>query len=557
MESTNNNAIRIFLCYASDDKSFARELHKKLVNYEFDVWFDEERLLPGQNWDMEIQKSVRLSDVVLICLSGQSVNKEGYVQKEIKIALDVADEKPDGTIFIIPIRIEDCAVPERIKRWQWIDLFSLESEADNNNYEKLVKSLKLRAKQKETNLSSLGYKGKYFTPSPFFFAPSRAWIFPNYRNILNKNTSPELNADEIQNLANKLEATLLSLNTPAQVVQKNVASRILRFGVEPLFKKTKDFKHIKVSVSDISLVINDIAMSLGVKVVQVKAISGRSYIGIDILYKDRFDINLLDILESKDYPKEQKPLTIVLGKEIDGQSVLLNLSSSPNILIGGATHSGKSTCLVGCIYSLLVNNSPNEVKMLFVDIRRVEFSMFFDIPHLLSSVINDKDTAISAFGWLLDEANERKGLFSKRGVRNIDEYNSQAQFEEKLSFIIVFISELSDLITPSSNRLQTLVATISGLARITGIHLIAATQQLSSEVITNIKPSFLNRIALKTLSELESVNIINQPGAENLFGRGDMLLLSAGNSEAIRLQGVLISEDEVVRLVDFWKSQTI
>jgi len=552
MKTINNSSIRVFLCHASNDKFFVRELYKKLIKNKFDVWFDEEQLLPGQNWDKEIQNAVRLADVAIICLSSQSVTKEGYIQKEIKVALDIADEKPEGAIFIIPIRIEDCAVPERIKHWQWIDLFSLESEIDNNNYEKLVKSLELRAKQKETSFSSLDYKGKCFTPYPFFFMPSRAWIFPNYRNILNKIDLLVFDENEIEKLKNKLEATLSSLNTPATVVKIRTGPRIIRFEVEPLFK----IENVKVNVSDISAVINDIAMSLSVKDVQVNSISDRSYISIDIFHKEKIDVNLLEILVSSDYLKKQKPLTVILGREIDGRPLFINLSTFPNILIGGATHSGKSTCLMGCIYSLLVNNSPNEVKILFVDIRGVEFSIFFDIPHLLSSIINDKDTVISAFDWLLSEANERKRLFSKLGAQNIEEYNSQAQFEEKLSFIVVFISELSDLIIPSSDKLQGLISKISGSAKITGIHLIATTQQLASEAIIDLKPNFQNRIALKTASASDSVSIINRPGAEKLFGYGDMLFQSANNSEPVRLQGVLISEDETTRLVDFWKSQS-
>jgi len=345
---------------------------------------------------------------------------------------------------------------------------------------------------------------------------------------------------------------LSSLNTPATVVKIRTGPRIIRFEVEPLFK----IENVKVNVSDISAVINDIAMSLSVKDVQVNSISDRSYIGIDIFHKEKIDVNLLEILVSSDYLKKQKPLTVILGREIDGRPLFINLSTSPNILIGGATHSGKSTCLMGCIYSLLVNNSPNEVKILFVDIRGVEFSIFFDIPHLLSSIINDKDTVISAFDWLLSEANERKRLFSKLGAQNIEEYNSQAQFEEKLSFIVVFISELSDLIIPSSDKLQGLISKISGSAKITGIHLIATTQQLASEAIIDLKPNFQNRIALKTASASDSVSIINRPGAEKLFGYGDMLFQSANNSEPVRLQGVLISEDETTRLVDFWKSQS-
>lgn len=559
MESANSHTIRIFLCYASDDKSFARELYKKLVNYEFDVWFDEERLLPGQNWDIEIQKSVRLADVVLICLSGRSVNKEGYVQKEIKIALDIAEEKPEGAIFIIPIRIEDCFVPERIKPWQWIDLFSSENKTSSNNFEKLIKSLKLRASQKEKRLS-FGDVEKLFTPSAFYFLSNRAWIFPNYKNILDETETPKWDENKISYLARALETTLSSLNVPAQVMRISIGPRYIRFGVEPLFRINKKSEKIKVSISNIVAADKDIASAMGVKDVQINLMHERnfSYIGIDMHHSEDFSVRLLSIVESQKFLTEQKPHTLILGRDVEGYPIYLNLSRFSNVLIGGTIRSGRSTCLTGCICSLLINNSPNEVKIILVDTRRVEFSMFSGLPHLIAPAINDKPTILSSFRWLLDDIKEREGLFSKFRVRNIDEYNARVRFEEKLPQLVMFISELSDLIEPTKNELQILLSKISGAARVTGIHVIAATQQLSPAILTDtIKQSFSDRIALKTISGSDSSNIIEQPGAEKLLGNGDMFFLRAGINEPVRLQGLLISDYEVNQLVNSWKSQII
>ena len=557
MNYTNKTSIKVFLCYASDDKSFARGIFKDLTNQSFDVWFDEESLLPGQDWDRAIREAVRLADVVLICLSKKSINKEGYIQKEIRIALDVAEEKPDGTIFIIPIRIEDCLVPTRINRWQWIDFYP--SSSRENNYQKLIKSLKLRAEQKEGNLLPVRAIEKPFIPLPFFFTSSKAWISPNYKNVLNKSNNLLIDEDKISNLVYILEEAMSSLNIPARVVRISKGPRFLRFGVEPLFRRNKNFENIKVSINDIVARSSDIALALGAKNINISyAHDNYSYIGIDIPHENPFDVNLLDIVESKEYQVKQKPLSIVLGRDIEGTPVLLNLANSPNLLIGGAMGSGKSACLTGCICSLLINNSPNEIQILFIDTRKIEFSVFSGIPHLLSSAINEAEEIISSLKWLFDQANERKKLFSKHKSRNVNEYNSQVDFEEKLPHIVVFIGELSDLITYPTNEAQTLLTAIAGAARITGIHIIAAIQLLPQETIAEpIKQSFTSRIALRTSSSFDSTNIIGQPGAEKLFGNGDMILLSIGHNTQVHMQGILISEDEVSRVVNFWKSQTV
>ena len=209
MLTKDSRPVRVFLCHASNDKPSVRRLYKKLSEENIDVWFDEQRLLPGQDWDMEIQKAVRASDVVIICLSENSVTKEGYVQKEIKIALDVADEKPDGTIFIIPVRLEECNVPDRIKRWQWIDLFSHITNIDNTNYRKLIKSLEVRSNQINLRLRSEGYDAGIFRPSDLVFAPYRAWIYPVFENILNRTSAHPPNDDEIRMLGNRIEKSLI------------------------------------------------------------------------------------------------------------------------------------------------------------------------------------------------------------------------------------------------------------------------------------------------------------------------------------------------------------
>lgn len=558
MDIQKINRLNVFLCYASDDKVFARGLSKQLINEKIDVWFDENSLLPGQDWENEIRRAVRQADVVIICLSKQSINKEGYIQKEIRLALDVADEKPDGTIYIIPVRKEDCPVPERLTKLQWIDLFSSEVKVIKENYEKILKSLNVRIAQKEKGLTNITHKETVFIPSNSFSSPKRAWISPNYLNFLSNSKSLDIDETKIKSLAYELENTLSLLNAPARVVMIARGPRFIRFGVEPLFKRNKNAEDVRVSLSDIQSKSNDISLALAAKIVQIDYVqdSVKGYIAIDMLHNQSVDVNLLSIMRSEVYQKKHYVLPVVLGRDIVGMPVVLDISTSPNLLVGGMSNSGKTTCIQGCASSLFVSCSPNEVQVLFVDMKRIEFSAFSGIPHLISPVINDLSLVIPMLKWLLGQSNDRKILFSKSKVRNIDQYNTQANFEEKIPYIVLFISELSDLSSLKYKKVYELISAILNLSRITGIHIIATTQVLSSDfLIENIKQGFPNRIALKMSSALDSTNLIGRQGAEKLLGNGDMLFLGTGHNGLSRLQGVIVSDFEIDKLVTSWKAQ--
>ena len=426
MNTTSKNHLNVFLCHATDDKPSVRKLYERLKDDGIDVWFDEKNLLPGQDWDIEIQKAVRQSDVVIICLSKKSVTKEGYVQKEIRFALDVADEKPEGTIYLIPTRLEKCQVPHRISRWQWIDLFSTNSVIDANQYRKLFNSLELRAEQININLQKVEKKtGREFIPDEQAFLPPRAWIYPIPGNILNKAIKPNSESDYyIQNIARRIEDELASLDAPAWVVEISYGPRFIQFGVEPLFRVVGE-KRVKVKVDEIISAIGDLSVSLGRSMDFQPSILGRGNIGILIQREKPLNVNLLDILESEEFYKHQKPLTIALGKDVTGKPILLDIPIAPNVLIAGKPSSGISTCLFSFISSLLLNYSPNDLRLLFIDTRKVEFAFFRDIPHLISDMLTEEDEIISSFKWLLNEADERKKLFEKLKVRNIVDYNKK------------------------------------------------------------------------------------------------------------------------------------
>jgi S-DNA-T family DNA segregation ATPase FtsK/SpoIIIE len=556
----SKNHLHVFLCHATDDKKLVRKLYEKLINDGIDVWFDEEKLLPGQDWDIEIQKAVRQSDVVIVCLSKKSVTKEGYVQKEIKIALDVADEKPEGTIYLIPTRLEECNVPFRLNRWQWIDLFSTEATVDLKSYGKLLKSLEFRAEQINTKLQEVEKNSaKEFIPNEQAFMLPRAWIYPIPGDILNKAIEPNIESEYyIQYEARKIEDGLASLDAPAQVVVIYRGPRFIQFGLEPLFKVVDD-KRVKVRVDEIISAISDLALSLGQSMGFQAPILGQGYIGILIQREKPLNVYLLDILESDEFYRHQRLLTIALGRDVTGKPILLDLPVAPNVLIAGKPGSGLSTCLFGLVSSLLINYSPNDLRLLFIDTRKVEFAFFRDIPHLVSDMVTDELASTSVFEWLLKEAEERKRLFVKLQVRNLVEYNERAPFEEKIPFYVVFIGELSDLMfSESKQKLETMISRLAGLARTVGIHLVIATQRPSEEIITSlIKGNISNCIALTTRSEIDSINVINQNGAEKLLGRGDMLLSRPQHDSPTRLQGTFVAENEIENLVEFWRKQVI
>ena len=303
----------------------------------------------------------------------------------------------------------------------------------------------------------------------------RAWIYPVPKNVLNKPIKPKIKPEYIEYQARQIENSLASLDAPAQVVVIYSGPRFTQFGVEPLFKVVDD-KRVRVRVDEIISAISDLSLSLGRSVDFQVPVLGRGYIGILIQREKPLNVYLLDILESEEFYKQKMPLTVLLGKDINSKPILLDLSLAPNMLIAGKPGSGMSTCLFGLISSLLVNYNPNDLRLLFIDTRKVEFAFFRDVPHLISDMITDGDVLISAFEWLLNEAEERKRLFVKLHVRNLVEYNEKAPFEEKIPFYVVFIGELWDLMVSESKQIvETMISKLAGLARMVGIHLVIAT----------------------------------------------------------------------------------
>lgn len=316
-----------------------------------------------------------------------------------------------------------------------------------------------------------------------------------------------------------------------------------------------------VKVNRIVNLADDIALALASADVRVLApIPGRSAVGIEVPNEHRELVTLGDILAAAPPEKFKSPLTVAIGKDITGQTVLADLSQMPHLLIAGATGSGKSVCLNGILVSLLLKAKPEQVKLILIDPKRIELNLYNDIPHLLIPVVTNPKEAATALSWAVAEMEARFHLLADAKVRNINSYNEVvSQFEdgrEPLPYIVVVIDELADLMMVAAGEVEDGICRLAQMARAVGIHLVVATQRPSADVITGlIKANITARIAFSVSSQVDSRVVLDCTGAEKLVGKGDMLFLSPENSKPRRLQGAFVTESEVELVTGYVKKQ--
>ncbi len=309
-----------------------------------------------------------------------------------------------------------------------------------------------------------------------------------------------------------------------------------------------------IKISKILSLVDDLALGLSAKSVRIVApIPGKNVIGIEISNPQREWVYLKEILESPVFKKAESPLTIALGKDIFGNPVVTDLIKMPHLLIAGSTGSGKSIFLHSVILSLIYKSTPEQVRFLMIDPKRIELSVYEGIPYLLNPVVLEPKTATKALHWAVSEMERRYSLFEEVSARNLESYNEQ--FEEKLPYIVIIIDELADLMVVSSKEVETLLTRLAQMARAAGIHLLIATQRPSVDVITGlIKANFPSRISFQVTSKVDSRTILDTQGAERLLGAGDMLFLPPGSSSLKRIHAPYVSEKEVKRVVEYLKS---
>ena len=357
-------------------------------------------------------------------------------------------------------------------------------------------------------------------------------------------------------MARIIEDTLASFDIPAQVVQINVGPTVTQFGVQPGTYE-KNGQTVRVRISKIVALADDLALALAASPVRIEApVPGESYIGIEVPNPEPTLVSLRGVLEDPGFKEIESPLAIPLGRDVSGEAVAADLHKLPHLLIAGATGSGKSVAMNAIICGLLFSNPPEQVKMLMVDPKRVEFPGYNGLPHLLAPVVTDPEEASGALSWLLVEMDKRYDLFSDVGVRNIDGYNEKAPPEQQLPYIVMFVDELADLMMTSPEVIEAKLVRLAQMARATGIHLVIATQRPSVDVVTGlIKANFPARLAFAVSSQIDSRVILDEPGAEKLLGRGDGIFMAPDSPQLRRVQGCFVSDGEIRSLVDWWQAQ--
>jgi DNA segregation ATPase FtsK/SpoIIIE, S-DNA-T family len=389
-------------------------------------------------------------------------------------------------------------------------------------------------------------------------APAIQWVLPEIKNILDQGTVSEINEDFIKQRAHLIEETLASFGAPAQVVEISRGPTITQFGVEPLFVETRGGR-TRVRVSKIASLADDLALALAAPRIRIQApVPGHSYVGIEVPNDEMALVALRDILESETFQRNKPPLRFALGQDVAGHPITANLESMPHLLIAGTTGSGKSVCVNALLTCFLLNNTPDDLRLVLVDPKRVELTGYNGIPHLLAPVVVEMERVVGAMQWMTREMDKRYHEFAKIGARNITDYNARmkAQGGRKFPFLMIVIDELADLMMIAPDETERTITRLAQLARATGIHMILATQRPSVDVVTGlIKANFPARIAFAVASGVDSRVILDQPGAERLLGRGDMLYQAPDAPAPARLQGVFVSDHEIQRLVEYWRTQ--
>lgn len=396
---------------------------------------------------------------------------------------------------------------------------------------------------------------------PRIIGGTQEWRLPPLADIFENNVEVEISQQEIRARVKVIEDTLRSFGVPAKVVEVNQGPTITQFGVEPGYVERKDsqgrLRQVKVKVSKISSLADDLALALSASPVRIQApVPGRPVVGIEVPNAQASLVGLKGILESEVYQSMKSKLKVALGQDVAGRPIVADLATMPHLLIAGATGSGKSVCINAIIACLLCQNIPDDLRMIMVDPKRVELTAFNGIPHLLAPVVVDVERVVGILKWVTGEMDGRYKKFAKARARDIESFNEMAasRSEQKLPYIVVLIDELADLMIVSPDEVERLVCRIAQMARATGIHLVMATQRPSVDVVTGlIKANFPARISFAVTSQIDSRVILDGPGAEKLLGRGDMLYMASDSSELVRLQGSFVSDTELRRLIAFWK----
>lgn len=500
---------------------------------------------------------VGLFFVLAICLFGYDY----FIKREKK-------EKPKQKEKKKETKIEDVPIHEGKTDSVFVDVDNdfIDLEENKPSFQ-IIEADDPKPKKKETSKKRASKPKKeeksikeHIDSVPVSYVDTQEDPYVNYRlprlsilDSVQRKSRTSTNATVAKQQGQKLIDILYEYGVNAKLVQIHIGPSVTKFEIKP---------ELGVRVSKISNLANDIKMALAATDLRIEApIPGKSAVGIEIPNVEKTPVQMKELMQSIPKEFDSKKLLFCLGKDLTGDNVYGELNRMPHLLIAGATGSGKSVCVNSIICSLLLRTKPDEVKMILIDPKKVEFTPYNDVPHLLAPVITDGDLANKGLKVVVEMMDHRYDLFGNLGVRNIQAYNEYVlnhpdEHLKPLPRLVVIIDELADLMLVAAKEVEASVQRITQLARAAGIHLVVATQRPSVDVITGvIKANIPSRIAFAVSQAVDSRTILDQAGAEQLLGNGDMLYLPNGETSPKRIQGVYIKDEEVNRICEYVKSQ--
>lgn len=500
---------------------------------------------------------VGLFFVLAICLFGYDY----FIKREKK-------EKPKQKEKKKETKIEDVPIHEGKTDSVFVDVDNdfIDLEENKPSFQ-IIEADDPKPKKKETSKKRASKPKKeeksieeHVDSVPVSYVDTQEDPYVNYRlprlsilDSVQRKSRTSTNATVAKQQGQKLIDILYEYGVNAKLVQIHIGPSVTKFEIKP---------ELGVRVSKISNLANDIKMALAATDLRIEApIPGKSAVGIEIPNVEKTPVQMKELMQSIPKEFDSKKLLFCLGKDLTGDNVYGELNRMPHLLIAGATGSGKSVCVNSIICSLLLRTKPDEVKMILIDPKKVEFTPYNDVPHLLAPVITDGDLANKGLKVVVEMMDHRYDLFGNLGVRNIQAYNEYVlnhpdEHLKPLPRLVVIIDELADLMLVAAKEVEASIQRITQLARAAGIHLVVATQRPSVDVITGvIKANIPSRIAFAVSQAVDSRTILDQAGAEQLLGNGDMLYLPNGETSPKRIQGVYIKDEEVNRICEYVKSQ--
>lgn len=396
--------------------------------------------------------------------------------------------------------------------------------------------------------------------TPRIVGGAQEWRLPRLSDMLNNWERSADSDDLIRKQGRLIQETLALFGVPADFEGAYKGPSVTQYLIKPGYIERNvrgEVQRVKVKVSKIAGLANDLALALAAPSVRIEApIPGTNYVGVEVPNTEANVVGLRELMESDAFQNMKGKLKIALGEDVKGQPIVADLARMPHLLIAGATGSGKSVCINSIITTLLLTHTPDTLRFLMIDPKMVELSVYNGIPHLLSPVVTEVDRAAGVLFWAVKEMERRYQLCSKANCRDLERYNSYLvkRNEKPLPYIVVIVDEMADLMMAAPEDVEKHICRLAQMARAVGIHVIIATQRPSVDVITGlIKANFPSRIAFAVSSQIDSRVILDEPGAERLLGRGDMLFRPPDASRLERVQGTWLNDEEISRTIRYWK----